>query len=663
MIRTLLITLFLLSNALSGEAHSFVGHWGLKMVQGGAGWLSIEKENDQWSGQLWTVGESKTLKNIEFQADQLSFTRFLKVGRPEFPGGPPTGPRIPCKCTALIESDLDKIRIVVNSPNRTSVHLGKRLPPLPPKPDLSKVKFDDPITLFNGKDLTGWGLTNSRQKSGWKARDGILINETPKKSFDPFSQYGNLRTKKHFGDCRLTLEFKVPPGGNSGIYLSGLYEVQVVDRDSKMQGIHGIGSVFNRIAHTQNAGKPGGEWQSYDITIVDRHATVILNGEKVIDNQPILGNTNGALHADVTAPGPLFLQGDHTAVSCRNIVIRPVSTIKKPTQQFVILSLAKDHEIATYHLDPVKGSLTLKSSTEVTSNPTCMAVNKDHTKLYVAMKGLDSIVTYDISDEGKLTLVSESMVGAAASFLKVHPSGDFLLSSYYKAGKAGVHRIDLDGILAGEPLQLIPTDERAHCITFDPSGTAVFVPHTRPNAIHQFLFDPKKGTLTKNEHAILLTGDNTGPRHLSFHPSGKFAYGSDEQGSSITAYRFIKKMNSLGKLQTLTTLPPEGFEGKKSTSDIEVHPSGKFVFIANRGYNAIASFAIAADGSLTPIEHTPTEAVTRSFNITADGKHLIAAGQQSGNLAVFAIASDGTLTRKSTLKAGLNPWWVQTITR
>ena len=178
--------------------------------------------------------------------------------------------------------------------------------------------------IFNGKDLTGWQLANPKQINGWKAVDGVLVNETPKLSFDPYSQYGNLRTIREFGDAKLSIEFKVPPGGNSGIYVRGAYEAQVVDRDSQMQGIQGVGAIFGRIAPTKNAGKPGDAWQHYEITVVDRHATIVLNGEMVIDNQPIVGCTNGAYQSDVTIPGPLYLQGDHTAVSYRNIVIRPV---------------------------------------------------------------------------------------------------------------------------------------------------------------------------------------------------------------------------------------------------------------------------------------------------------------------------------------------------
>jgi hypothetical protein len=102
-----------------------------------------------------------------------------------------------------------------------------------------------------------------------------------------------------------------------------MYEAQVVDRDSRMQGISGPGAIFGRIAPSKNAGKPGGQWQTYDLTLVDRHITVMLNGETVIDNQPVEGCTGGALKSDVTQPGPIYLQGDHTSVKYRNILLAP----------------------------------------------------------------------------------------------------------------------------------------------------------------------------------------------------------------------------------------------------------------------------------------------------------------------------------------------------
>ena len=150
-----------------------------------------------------------------------------------------------------------------------------------------------------------------------------MVNETPKSDFSAYGEFGNLRTQQVFGDCRLHIEFNVETKCNSGIYIRGLYEAQVVDRDSPMQGISGPGAIFGRIAPIKNAGLAGGQWQTYDVTLVDRHLTVVLNGQLVIDNQPVPGCTGGALFGDVTRDGPLYLQGDHTSVRYRNIRVSP----------------------------------------------------------------------------------------------------------------------------------------------------------------------------------------------------------------------------------------------------------------------------------------------------------------------------------------------------
>lgn len=326
-LKAVVFSLMMISQAdgqeIANKQRAFAGHWALEMSNGAAGWMALELTEGQWSGQLWTVGEPKTIKNLRYSDGKLSFSRVLRIGPPEYPGGPYTGEREMLDLEASLKGD--DIRVVMKIPGgKPFVHNGKRLPPLPPRPDLSKVKFGQPIELFNGVDLRGWKLINPRKINGWKVKEGELVNETPKKTFDAFAPYGNLRTERAFGDSKLTIEFNVPPGGNSGIYVRGAYEAQVVDRDSRMQGLQGVGAIFSRVKPTKNAGKPGGQWQSYEITIVDRHATVVLNGETVIDNQPVIGNTNGAFQADVTRPGPLHLQGDHTSVRYRKIVLYPV---------------------------------------------------------------------------------------------------------------------------------------------------------------------------------------------------------------------------------------------------------------------------------------------------------------------------------------------------
>ena len=106
---------------------------------------------------------------------------------------------------------------------------GRREPPMPPAPDLSQVKFGEPIQLFNGKDLTGWRLTDPNALNGWSAKDGLLVNEAPQEKGKPHKNYGNLRTDREFEDFNLTLEVRVPKDGNSGVYIRGIYEVQVAD--------------------------------------------------------------------------------------------------------------------------------------------------------------------------------------------------------------------------------------------------------------------------------------------------------------------------------------------------------------------------------------------------------------------------------------------------
>ncbi|MEM9941017.1 MAG: DUF1080 domain-containing protein [Planctomycetota bacterium] len=202
---------------------------------------------------------------------------------------------------------------------------GKRIPEMSPAaPDLTKVQFGEKIRLFNGKDLTGWKTYESDKINGWSVIDSMLVNITPKTDFSATGAYANLRTVEEFEDFRLHIEFLVEKNRNSGIYLRGMYEAQVVDRDSRMQGIQGVGAIFNAIAPSKNAGKPSGQWQTYDLILVDRHITVVLNGETVIDNQPVRGPTAGAIYTDPSAPGPIYLQGDHTSVRYRNIFLEPV---------------------------------------------------------------------------------------------------------------------------------------------------------------------------------------------------------------------------------------------------------------------------------------------------------------------------------------------------
>lgn len=186
------------------------------------------------------------------------------------------------------------------------------------------MKFGTPINLFNGKDLTGWKLIDDKQKNGFSVKDGILVTDPAQVEGQPHISYGNLRTVQEFEDFNLKVEVNVPEGSNSGVYLRGMYEIQVLDSYKKPLDPHNMGALYSRITPSVSAEKPAGTWQTMDMTLCDRHVTVILNGTKIIDNQPIYGPTGGAMKSDVNTPGPIYLQGDHGKVSYRNLVLTPI---------------------------------------------------------------------------------------------------------------------------------------------------------------------------------------------------------------------------------------------------------------------------------------------------------------------------------------------------
>ena len=309
-----------------GADNPFIGNWALTIPDGEAGWLGVTQEKGFLdAGLLWGGGSVEPVSSVFVADDTLYVTLTREVKRKDASGKVIRTQQ----WTRLIQGQLDgseNLKLVIMGGNENGYGLkqeqftGKRTPPVPAKPDLSAVKFGEPVALFNGKDLDGWKLTDDHAVSGWSVKDGILANNPAEKD----KHYGNLRTVKEFEDFNLTLETRVKARQNSGIYLRGIYEVQVSDTYGRPLDSHNMGGIYSRIKPTVAAEKPAGEWQTFDITLVDRHVTVVLNGTKIIDNEPLLGCTGGALWSDQFRPGPIYLQGDHTGIEYRNIVLKPV---------------------------------------------------------------------------------------------------------------------------------------------------------------------------------------------------------------------------------------------------------------------------------------------------------------------------------------------------
>ena len=173
----------------------------------------------------------------------------------------------------------------------------------------SEPVWQKPITLFNGKDLSGWHASGTNQ---WIVKDGVLTS--------PHSG-SNLLTDKTFNDFKLHIEFRYPQGSNSGVYLRGRYEVQIEDAHGDEPYKDVFSAIYGFIAPSEMTAKPAGEWQSYDITLVGRMVTIVANGKTVICNREIPGITGGAINSKEGEPGPLLIQGDHGPIEYRNIII------------------------------------------------------------------------------------------------------------------------------------------------------------------------------------------------------------------------------------------------------------------------------------------------------------------------------------------------------
>src|SRR5690554_80019 len=313
----------------SGQrANGFYGMCSIEIENGSVGWLHVFDNNGYLDAELlWRWGSVLPVQSAFLLDDNnLVILRATDITR-ELGNGNERKMIIPHQFN--ISRSGDRISGISLEPTRNGMQTNKlkfygwKVPPVPEAPNLSEIKFGEPVNLFNGRDLSGWQLINPNQTNGFKVLDGVLVND-PVKQEGVRVSYGNIRTEQEFEDFNLTLEVNIPEGSNSGIYLRGIYEIQVMDSYGRDLDSHNMGALYSRITPAVAAEKPAGEWQSLDITLVDRHVTVKLNGLTIIDNQPVHGPTGGAMSADVFKKGPIYLQGDHGKVSYRKMVLRPV---------------------------------------------------------------------------------------------------------------------------------------------------------------------------------------------------------------------------------------------------------------------------------------------------------------------------------------------------
>jgi hypothetical protein len=320
------------SFAQAEDVEPFLGMWALTLDYENniAGWLEVRQEDGYLDADmLWRWGSVSPVGHTMVVSDALLLVQGREVVRRK--AGQPDRKLYPVQWFEVTRAGADEIRGVANFPNRDGIGVetvsftGKRIPPEGPPPKIKKSMLGDPVELLNGTDLEGWELNEKDASNGWSVVDGVLVNNPVRKEGEARKPFGNLRTRATFEDFNLQLEVNVPKGSNSGVYLRGIYEIQVMDSYGRELDPHNMGALYSRITPGEAAEKPAGEWQKMDITLYKRFLTVKLNGKTIIDNQPVKGVTGGALTSDQFSPGPILLQGDHGPVSYRNMVLRPIA--------------------------------------------------------------------------------------------------------------------------------------------------------------------------------------------------------------------------------------------------------------------------------------------------------------------------------------------------
>lgn len=200
----------------------------------------------------------------------------------------------------------------VTNPDHTWQLLGKRAPAL--NQETSR-QWGTPVSLFNGKDFTGWRFSDPSKKSSWEVVNGTLVSN---------GHGSEIISIPTFLDLKLHLEFNAGPQSNSGVFLRGRYEVQIETESASEPPSHHTGGVYGFLVPIPEQPRKADLWQSYDITLVGRAVTIIQNGVTVIDHKQIPGITGGALDSNEALPGPIYLQGTEKGrVAFRNIVITP----------------------------------------------------------------------------------------------------------------------------------------------------------------------------------------------------------------------------------------------------------------------------------------------------------------------------------------------------
>ena len=320
---------------------------------------------------------------------------------------------------------------------------------------------------------------------------------------------------------------------------------------------------------------------------------------------------------------------------------------------------AKSKGIYQVRLDLATGALGEPELAGEVANPSFLAIHPTCKFVYAVSEagGKDATVSaFAVAPEtGKLTFLNkQSTRGSGPCYVAVDREGKAALAANYGSGSICAMPIGAGGELAESTAFIQHTGSgpnaarqkgpHAHCIDLDPANRFALVCDLGLDKVFVYRLDAAKATLTPNDPPSASVAPGAGPRHVAFHPSGKFVYVINEMAGTVTAFTYDAQRGAMSEFQTVPTLPAD-FNGRSSTAEIAVHPSGKFLYGSNRGHDSIAIFAVAEDGKLKVLGHQSTLGKTpRCFGNDPTGAWLVAANQGSDNIVVFRIdAETGSL--------------------
>jgi 6-phosphogluconolactonase len=329
-----------------------------------------------------------------------------------------------------------------------------------------------------------------------------------------------------------------------------------------------------------------------------------------------------------------------------------------------------------YRFSPSTGEIVPLGLLMATAHPSFLVVHPNHRFLYAtnehgsANEPGDTVSAYAMDlKTGKLTFLSRvASKGVGPCHITIDKTGKFLAAAYYGSGSVAVFPIHSDGTLGeasafiqhegkgGDPVS--QAGPHAHCVLFSPDNRFLIVAEHGIDKVFVYRFNHTNGTLEPNDPPFIVMPPASAPRHLAFHPNGKYLYLINERSSKLTTFDYDAARGTLTEAQSISALP-EGFAGQSRTAEVVVDRAGKFVYGSNRGDDSIVVFAVdPGNGTLSPLRFVSAQGKTpRHIAIDPTGAYLFAANQDSASVVIFRIdRATGKLTPTGqTLKEAAEP--------